>query len=85
MNEVDVLQKLADGLTQHASTAPAVVLAGVTLKPNDVVAKLQARIAQAKAVFATAANWHSVVSSTDRTGAPKESRNPVRARSTSSG
>jgi hypothetical protein len=56
VNEVDALQKLADGLTQHASTAPAVVLAGVTLKPGDVVAKLQTRIAQAKAVSSAAAN-----------------------------
>ena len=61
VNEVDALQKLADGLTQHASTAPAVVLAGVMLKPSEVVAKLQARIAQAKAVSSAAANWHSVV------------------------
>jgi hypothetical protein len=35
VNEVDALQKLADGLTQHASTAPSVVLAGATLKPSD--------------------------------------------------
>jgi hypothetical protein len=68
VNEVDALQKLADGLTQHASTAPAVVLAGVTLKPSDVVAKLQARIAQAKAVSSAAANWHSTVQ-TDQTAA----------------
>jgi hypothetical protein len=68
VNEVDALQKLADGLTQHASTAPSVVLAGATLKPSDVVAKLQARIAQAKAVSSAAANWHSTVQ-TDHTAA----------------
>jgi hypothetical protein len=68
VNEVDALQKLADGLTQHASTAPVVVLAGVTLKPSDVVAKLQARIAQAKAVPSAAASWHSTVQ-TDQTAA----------------
>jgi len=68
VNEVDALQKLADGLTQHASTAPSVVLAGVTLKPSDVVAKLQARIAQAKAVSSAAANWHSMVQ-TDQSAA----------------
>jgi hypothetical protein len=44
------------------------VLAGVTLKPSDVVAKLQARIAQAKAVSSAAANWHSMVQ-TDHTAA----------------
>lgn len=61
VNEVDALQKLADGLTQHASTAPSVVIAGVTMKPSDIVAKLQARIAQAKALSSAAANWHSMV------------------------
>ncbi len=68
VNEVDALQKLADGLTQHASTAPSVVLAGATLKPSDVVATLHARIAQAKAVSSAAANWHSMVQ-TDHTAA----------------
>ena len=68
VNEVDALQKLADGLTQHASTAPSVVLAGVTLKPSDVVAKLQARIAQARAVSSASASWHSTVQ-TDKTAA----------------
>ncbi len=68
VNEVDALQRLADGLTQHASTVPSIVFAGVTLKPSDVVAKLQARIAQAKAVASAAANWHSMVQ-TDHTAA----------------
>ncbi len=68
VNEVDALQKLADGLTQHASTAPSVVLAGVTMKPGDVVAKLQARIAQTKAVSSAAASWHGMVQ-TDKSAA----------------
>jgi hypothetical protein len=68
VNEVDALQKLADGLTQHASTVPAVVLAGVTLKPSDIVAKLQARIAQARAVSSAAATWHGMVQ-TDQSAA----------------
>ena len=61
VNEINALQKLADGLTQHAATAPTVVLAGVTLKPSDVVAKLQARLVQAKAVSTAAAAWHGAV------------------------
>jgi hypothetical protein len=68
VNEVDALQKLADGLTQNASTAPSFVLAGTTLKPTDVVAKLQARLAQLKAVTAAAAAWHAAVQ-TDKTAA----------------
>ena len=60
-NEVDALQKLVDGFTQHASTAPSVVFASGTSKPSDLVAKLQASITQAKAVSAAAASWHSTV------------------------
>jgi hypothetical protein len=61
VNEVAALQKLVDGLTQHASTAPSVILAGVTLKPSDIVAKLQARLAVANAVTTAAATWHGTV------------------------
>ena len=61
VNEVDALQKLADGFTLRAATAPSVVLAGVSLKPNDIVVKLQARLAQAHAVVAAAATWHGAV------------------------
>jgi hypothetical protein len=68
VNEVDSLQKLADGFTRHASTAPAVVLAGATLRPSDIVAQLQARIAQARAVTMAEASWHSMVQ-TDKTAA----------------
>jgi hypothetical protein len=46
VNEVDALQKLADGPAQHASSAPSAVLAVATRKRSDVVARLQARIAQ---------------------------------------
>jgi hypothetical protein len=68
VNEVAALQQLVDGLTQNAATAPSVVLAGVTLKPGDIVAKIQARLAVAKAVAAAAATWHSAVQ-TDKAAA----------------
>ncbi len=61
VNEVAALQQLVDGLTQNAATAPSVVLAGVTLKPGDIVAKIQARLAVAKAVTSAAATWHGAV------------------------
>jgi hypothetical protein len=61
VNNVDSLQKLVDGYTKYAATAPSVVLAGVTLKPGDIVAKLQGAIDQSKAVTSAAANWHSQI------------------------
>jgi hypothetical protein len=58
---VDSLQKLVDGFTKHAATTPSLVFAGVTLKPSDVVARLQALIARSNAVNSAAAAWHGQV------------------------
>jgi hypothetical protein len=65
---VDSLQKLVDGFTKHAATTPSLVFAGATLKPSDVVARLQALIAQHNAVNTAAAAWHSQVT-TERNAA----------------
>jgi hypothetical protein len=60
-NPVDAFPKLADGLTERASTAPSVVLAGVTFTPGDLVAEVQARIARARAAKAAEASWHGAL------------------------
>jgi hypothetical protein len=60
-NTIDSLQKLIDGLNKHASTAPSVMLAGVTLRPSDVAAKLQALIAEFNAATTAATAWHNQV------------------------
>jgi hypothetical protein len=64
-DDIAALQKLSEGLTQHASTVPPIVIAGVTYKPSDVTAKLQTAIAQAKAVLTTEAAWHNAVQTED--------------------
>jgi hypothetical protein len=60
-SEIDALQKLCDGLAKHATAIPQVVIAGTAMAPADVVAKLQARIAVAKAVQTTKATWQGAV------------------------
>jgi hypothetical protein len=61
VNSIDALQKLVNGYTKYTATAPSVVLAGATLKPTDIVAKLQALITTENAVTSAAAAWHSQV------------------------
>jgi hypothetical protein len=58
---VDSLPKLVDGFTRHAATTPTIVLAGATLKPSDVVARLQALIARSSAVDTAGAAWQGEV------------------------
>ena len=61
MDDVDALQKLADGVAQHASTGQAVRLAGVTCKPDDVIAELRARMASVRAVSLALTSGHGTV------------------------
>jgi hypothetical protein len=61
VNSIDLLQKLANGYAKYSTSAPAIVVAGATLKSSDLVAKLQALIATENAVTAAAAAWHSQV------------------------
>jgi hypothetical protein len=56
-----VLQKLVNGYTKYTASAPPIVLAGATLKPTDLVAKLQALISMENAVTSAGAAWHSQV------------------------
>jgi hypothetical protein len=65
VGDVAALQKLGEGLAQHASTVPPIVIAGVTYKPSDVTAKLQVAITLAKAVLTTEAAWHNAVQAED--------------------
>jgi hypothetical protein len=61
VNSIDLLQKLANGYAQYSTSAPLIVLAGATLKPSDLVAKLQALVATENAVTSAGAAWHSQV------------------------
>jgi hypothetical protein len=60
-NRLDSLWKGVDGVTEHAATTPSDVLAGATLKPSTVTARLQALITAYDAATLAATARHSVL------------------------
>jgi hypothetical protein len=54
-------QKLADGLTQHASRINTLLIDGTQHTVADVVATVLARVAASKAVDTTRAQWQTAV------------------------
>jgi hypothetical protein len=69
-NELDALQKLAEGFAKHAAAIPQIVVAGASMTQSEVIAKLQARIAIAKTVQTTHATWQTAVK-TDKEAVPQ--------------
>jgi hypothetical protein len=55
-------QKLIDGLNKHASAITALVIAGVTMSPKDIIAVLQSRIATSTNANLTRAAFRAAAS-----------------------
>jgi hypothetical protein len=54
-------QKLADGLAKHEQSIPSFLVAGQSVKTEDIITILQARSASARAAEATRAAWRTAV------------------------
>jgi hypothetical protein len=54
-------QKLIDGLTQHASIVPPVMIDGVAFSPKDLIGVLQRRIGASESATTARATWQSLV------------------------
>ncbi len=63
--QIDGDQKLIAGLSKHASTIPALVIAGAAMANKDIVAMLQPRIDTANAVLPARAGWQAAVLAND--------------------
>ncbi len=55
------LEKLVEGFTLHAADVQQLIIGGAVVKSADIVAKLDARVAQAKVVGTTNATWRAAV------------------------
>src|SRR5260370_5703682 len=54
-------QKLADGLAKHEQSIPSFLVAGQSVKIEDIITILQTRSASARAAEATRAAWRTAV------------------------
>jgi uncharacterized protein (DUF427 family) len=54
-------QRLIEGFTRHAATVTSVLVDGVVMSVNDIIAMLQARIAASQNATSAKANWQAAV------------------------
>ena len=55
------IEKLVEGFNKHPAEVPQLVIGGIVVKNADIIAKLDARVAQAKVVGTTNATWKAAV------------------------